>query len=53
VGDLAVVAVGSQSRILDESNSVSENGEESPGMVRLVFAWQPGFITKINFFFVP
>ena len=49
VNDLAVVAVGSQSQVPDENNSVSENGEEMLGKVRLAFVWQPGFITMINF----
>jgi hypothetical protein len=35
VGDSAVIAVGSQSGVPDESNSVSENGEETLGKVRL------------------
>jgi hypothetical protein len=33
VGDPAVVAVGSQSGVLEESNSVSEDGEETLGKV--------------------
>lgn len=35
VGDSAIVTVGSQSGVTDESNSVSENGEETQGKVRL------------------
>ena len=36
IGDSAVVAVGSQSGVLEESNSVSEVGEETPGKVRFL-----------------
>ena len=35
MGDSAIVTVGSQSGVTDESNSVSENGEETQGKVRL------------------
>ena len=48
VGDSAIVAIDSQSGVPEESNSVSEGGEESLGKVNM----QPGFIiamTKILF----
>jgi hypothetical protein len=35
VGDSAVVAVSSQNGVPEESNSVSEGGEETLGKVRL------------------
>lgn len=51
-GDSAVVAEGSQIGVPEESNSVSEHGEETLGKVCLGFAVQPGFITvakKVSF----
>ena len=36
VGDSAVVAVDSQSGVLEESKSSSEDGEEVPGKVRFL-----------------